>query len=264
MLRNLFLKSLRDQWGAVLGWGLGLASLAYFTLLIFPSIKVGQQYEQLLKNLPPEVRAFLGNVESFSTIDGYVTSSLLSYLPLVLTIYVVMTAVNTITSEIETGTMDFLLAHAVPRWRVVLEKYAALAMAVLAICVLLGFGMWLGGLTIQSDVPLTKWLLAGLNVVPLTLLFGSMAFAMACATRGRSLAIAVASTLAAGSFIFNGLAQISEKLKPFREWTLYYWFSASKPFTTGLILEHIAILLMGCLVCLGIGMAAFQRRDIIP
>lgn len=268
MLRSVFLKTLYDQRRAILGWSLGLAAVALFVVLFYPSVKsAASYYDQMMQLIPPEYLAFFGNITSFTTVEGYMTASLLIYLPPVLAIYAIGLAVGLITGEVENGTMDLVLAHPLPRWRVVLEKYAALAVAIFVICLIFGLTMLASGLMIRSstpDLPLIRWLLAGLNVVPLTLFFGSVAFALACAVRGRATAVATATTLAVGTFILNGMVPISERLQPLEKWTIYYWYTASKPFTTGIIAEHVAILLGLSLLCLGVGLIGFQRRDIIP
>ena len=263
MMRSVFLKSLRDQTAAMLGWGLILASLSAFTLLFFPAMAdQTKAYDELLKSMP-EITSFLGNVTTMGTVEGFVTYGLLSYLPLVLSIYVLMAAVRTITGEIDTGTMDFLLSHPIPRWRATAEKAAALVVAVVVICGLFGIGLWIGGLAIRSDISGGQWLLAGLNVAPLTLFFGSLTFAVACATRGSSAAYGVAGTVVIVSFVANGLVPLIKSLAPYREWTIYYLFAASKPLSTGVIWGHVAILLAASLVLLAAGIAAFQRRDIL-
>ncbi len=267
MLRSVFLKTLYDGRRPILGWSLGLGALGLFVVLFYPSVKeAGAYYDQMLQLMPREYLVFLGNITSFTRIDGYMTASLLVYLPLVLAIYAIGLAVGLVTGEVESGTMDLLLAHPLPRWRVVLEKYAAMATALFAICLIFGLILLVSGLTIRShtpDLPPVRWLLAGLNVFPLTLFFGSVAFALACAVRGRAAAVATATTIAVGSFILNGMAPLSEKLQPLEKWTIYYWYTASQPFTTGIIPEHVFILLGLSLLCLGTGLVGFERRDVI-
>lgn len=219
MLDNVFLKCLRDQRKAILGWGLGLAGLAYLTLLFYPSIGSNQEFDQLFKQMP-QLQGFLGDVASFATLEGFVTSQFLSFMPVVLTVFIVMAAAGTITGEIESGTMDFLLAHPLPRARVAFEKYMALAGSLVLICVLIGLGMWLGGITIGQNVSFGTWMLAAFDIVPITLFYGSVAFALACAVRGRGIPIGVAVALAIGGFILNGLAPLVENLQPYREWTM--------------------------------------------
>ncbi len=264
MLRNIFLKTLRDQAMAVLGWGLGIGSLAIFTQLFFPSLSANQQLENFMGSLPPGFMAFFGNVQAVGSIEGYMTYTLLIYLPLVLCIYSIGAATGMVTSEVEKGTMEFLLSHPLPRWRILLEKYAALAAAVFAVGLQIGVCMVVGGWLIQSDVPAVHWMLAGIQTVPITLFFGSVAFGLACAVRGSSTASGTAATLAIGGFILNGLVPLSDKLAPVKEWTLYYWYSASQPLSAGINPGHAAILILGSLLFLGTGLAAFQQRDILP
>jgi ABC-2 type transport system permease protein len=264
MLRNIFFKTLRDQAMAVVGWGLGVGSLAIFTQLFYPSLSANRQLENFMGSLPQGFMAFFGNVQAVGSVEGYMTYTLLVYLPLVLCIYSIGAATEMVTAEVEKGTMEFLLSHPLPRWRILLEKYAALSAAVLAIGLQIGLCMVIGGLLIQSDVPAVHWMLAGIQTVPITLFFGSVAFGLACAVRGSATASGTAATLAVGGFILNGLIPLSDKLAPVKEWTLYYWYSASQPLSAGILPGHAAILILGSLLFLGMGLAAFQQRDILP
>jgi ABC-2 type transport system permease protein len=264
MLRNVFLKTLRDQTMAIVYWGLGVGSLAFLTQLLFPALSVNDALGKLMSSLPEGFMAFLGDVKSVGSMEGYMTYSLTVYLPLVLCIYSIAAAIGMVTAEVETGTMEFLLAHPVPRWKILLEKYAALAVGVLAIGMQIGVCMAIGGALIGSDVPAVKWILAGLQTVPFTLFLGSVAFGLAAAMRGSSAAVGTAATLAVGGFILNGLVPLSDKLTPIKEWTLYYWYSASRPLSTGVHPAHALILIALSLLCLGGGLAAFRARDILP
>lgn len=264
MLRNIFLKTLRDQALAIIGWGLGVGLLALLTQLLYPALSVNDMLGKFMGSLPPGFMAFLGNVQSAGSVEGYMIYSLLIYLPLVLCIYSIGAAIGMVTAEVETGRMEFLLAHPVPRWKILLEKYAALAVAVLAIGLQIGICIAIGGLLIGSDIPAVKWILAGLQTVPLTLFLGSVAFGLAAAFRGSSTAVGTAATLAVGGFILNGLVPLSDKLAPVKAWTLYYWYSESRPLSTGILPAHAVILILLSLLCLGAGLAAFRTRDILP
>jgi len=264
MLRSIFLKTLRDQAMAVVYWGLGVGSLAFLTQLLYPSLSVNDQLDKLMSSLPQAFMTFLGNVQSVGSIEGYMTYSLTIYLPLVLCIYSIAAAIGMVTAEVETGRMEFLLAHPVSRVRILLEKYSALVVAVLAIGVQIGVCMAIGGWIIGSGVPAGKWILAGLQTVPITLFLGSIAFGLACAVRGSSTAVGTAAMIAVGGFILNGLVPLSDKLNPVKEWTVYFWYSASRPLSSGILPGHAAILLLLSLLFLGTGLAAFRERDILP
>ncbi len=268
MLRSVFVKTMYDERKAVFGWSLGLGGLGLLVIFFYPSVKeAGAYYDQILQSIPREYLAFLGNITSFTSIDGYMTANLLVYLPLVLAIYAIGLAVRLVAGEIEAGTMDLLLAHPLPRWRVVLEKYAAMAVALFAVCLIFGASLLAGGLAIRPhtpNLPVVRWLLAGLNVFPLTLFFGSVSFALACAFRGRAPAAATGTAIAVGSFVFNGLVALSDQLRPLENWTIYRWYTASQPLSTGILAEHVLILLGLSVLFLTVGILGFQRRDIVP
>jgi ABC-2 type transport system permease protein len=231
-------------------------------MLLFPEMQSLRDLNKLLEQMP-QLRGFLGDVASFTSLEGYITSSLLVYLPLILAIYAILTAATMITDEITTGTMDFLLEHPVERWRAVTEKYAALLVALVAIGALTGLGLWLGGATVGTSVGFDGWMLAGLNIVPLTLLYGSVAFALACAMRGRGVPVGVTTALAVVGYVLYGLAPLVEDLRRFREWTIYYLFAASKPLSDGINWGYTAILLGASVVCLVVAVTAFSSRDIL-
>jgi ABC-2 type transport system permease protein len=262
MFRNVFLKTLRDQRTAVLAWGIALAALAYLQILFFPSIEGMSQLNDLLEQMP-QLAGFLGDVASLTTIEGYITSQLLAFLPVVLAFYAILAATSNITGEIESGTIYYLLAHPVPRWRVAVEKFAAIVLSILIICLMFAMGLWLGALTIGESISVANLFLAALQIVPITLFYGAVAFALACVLRSRGLAIGIAAGLAVGGYIFSGLAPLVPELRPYREWTLFYLYSASKPLTGEINWGHTAILLALAAALVALGVYFFTRRDML-
>lgn len=263
LTRSVFEKTLRDQLVAVLSWGFGLGVVAWGSVLFYPSVRDQfAAYDELLKSMPA-VTAFLGNVATLGTLEGYIVYGLLSYVPLVLGFYAVVAAIGSVGGEIESGTMDFLLMHPVPRWRVAAEKAAALTLGLAVIGLLLGLGLWLGGVGIASSIPFGQFLAAGLNVVPLCLLYAALAFAVSCAVRGKQTAQGVGYGVLLLGFVANGLVPLVKSLEPYRDLTLYYLYAASKPLSTGVRIGDVAILLGASVVLFAIGVAAFQRRDLL-
>ena len=109
----------------------------------------------------------------------------------------------------------------------------------------------------------SRWLLAGLNVVPLTLFYGALAFALSCAVRGRQTALGAGFGVLLVSFIANGLVPLVKALDSYREVSIYYLYAASKPLTTGIRLDHVAVLLGASLALFAAGALTFQRRDML-
>ena len=89
MLRNVFLKTLRDQRRALLWWGIGLAVLAAFTVAFYPSFANTPGFDSILEEMPEALaRAFMGEVTDLTSPTGYLNSQLfVVFLPLLFLVF---------------------------------------------------------------------------------------------------------------------------------------------------------------------------------
>ena len=107
MLRNAFLKGLRDQLRPFVMWAAGVAFYVALLISIYPSIrKSAGAINEYVKNMPEAVRvAFMGSSD-FTTPVGYVNVELLSWLaPIVLIAFAVAVAARSLAGEEENGTL---------------------------------------------------------------------------------------------------------------------------------------------------------------
>lgn len=116
-----------------------LTALIILTIGLFPSIQeAGIDLDAYLESLPPEARrAFLGNVTTISTIEGYLVSQLYQtgWL-LMLGVYFAYAASSTVVKEVESGTIDLLLASPLTRTRIVVGKFLALVPSAVGVNIL--------------------------------------------------------------------------------------------------------------------------------
>src|SRR6056297_3193556 len=114
--------------GSVLLAG-ALVALIALTVGLFPSIQeTGADFDAYLESLPPEARrAFVGNVTTLTTIEGYLVSQLYQFgWVLFLAIYYAYAAAGTVAGEVERGTVGLTLSLPVSRTRVVVGKFLSL------------------------------------------------------------------------------------------------------------------------------------------
>ena len=85
MLRNILLKTLRDQRRELLWWGIGLSALALITLLFYPSFRDTSEFGELYEQLPEALaKAFVGEFSDFTSPEGFLNTQLFFFLaPLV-------------------------------------------------------------------------------------------------------------------------------------------------------------------------------------
>ncbi len=107
MLRDAFLKGLRDQLRPFAMWAAGVAFYVALLISIYPSIrKSAGAIQEYVKNMPEAIRAAFMGSSDFSTPVGYVNVELLSWLaPIVLIGFAVVVAARSVAGEEESGTL---------------------------------------------------------------------------------------------------------------------------------------------------------------
>lgn len=265
MLRNVFWKTLRDQRRGLLWWGIGLVVLAVYLMWFYPSLRdQASTLNAYLEQLPPALRAtFMGEFTDFTSPEGYLNTELYFFIvPFLFVIFAVGFGSNAIAGEEERGTLDLLLANPLPRWQVVVEKFATLVVSTAALAFVLCLGLLIGGRMVNLEISFGRVAEATASSVLLSLAFGTLALALGCASGQRGLSVGLATALAIAAYFLNSLAPLVEALKPYRKLSLFYYYIGADPLTKGLNLGHAAVLIGVTVVLLAVGMIAFERRDV--
>jgi ABC-2 type transport system permease protein len=263
MLRNVFLKTLRDQRRALLWWGVGLSALALYIILFYPSIGMSPEINRLLEEMPEALtKTIMGEFLDLTSPEGYLNSQLFFMLPLLFLIFTIGFASNAIAGEEERGTMDLLLSNPLPRWRVVAEKFAAMAVATLVLAFAFWLGLAIGAIAARVEISFGRMAEAMLSGALLGLAFGALALALGCTSGNRGLSMGVASGVAVATYFLNSLAPVVEVLEPYRRLSPFYYFIGADPLKNGLNPGHAAVLIGLTAVLLVVALFAFERRDL--
>lgn len=264
MLSNLFLKTLYDRQRNLTWWALGIISLVILIMLFFPAIQDVPAFDELIEAYPEELlRAFAGEIQSFTSPEGYLNSQLFFFVtPLLFLIFAIGFGASAIAGEEEKGTLDLLLSHPLPRWLVVLEKYAALTASLVLLHLIMFASLVVGAALVDMDI--TGGRLAEVTIanILLALPFGALALALGCATGKRGLAIGVSAAVAVASYFLNALAPVIETLEGAEQASPFYYYIGADPLSNGLDYVHVAVLAAITVVFLAISLITFQRRDL--
>ena len=98
-----------------------------------------------------------------------------------------------------------------------------------ALLATVAIGSWL----VDLDIGFDKLLAASGSVALLTLLFGTLAFAVGALWPGRTRAIAIAAGIAIASWMLDGLGQAVDALSPWRPVSPYYQAIGTNPLRDG-------------------------------
>lgn len=264
MLRSVFRKSLRDRRWSLLWWAIGLFGLALYIAIFYPYIRDMPGLNELLQEVPAGlIKTLVGEITDLTSPQGYLNSELFFLIaPLLFLILSIGMASDVIAGEEERGTLDVLLSAPIPRWRVVLEKVAALTLSLVIVAFAFWLGLAMGAAWVEMDLSAGRLAEATLSGVLLALALGMLALAVGCVRGNRGLATSVASVVGVASYFLNALGPQVEVLKPYQKLSPFYYYIGASPLVNGLNLGHAMVLLGLAVFFLAVALIAFERRDL--
>ncbi len=265
MLRDVFLKSLRDVRRSFTWWSLGLASYVALIVAMWPTVRDNPAIAELRDSYPEELQAFVsfGGAFDIGTPAGYLGAELFSLMvPLLLLIASIGAGARALAGEEERGTLELLLANPISRARLVLEKLGALAVEVTGLALVLFVSLVVGAEAAGMDVPASRLAGATLSALLLALAFGAIAFALGAATGHGALAIGLSAAAAVAAYLVNGLAPLVDAFDSIRWLSLFYHYVAGDPLTNGIAIGHAAVLVGVFAFAAIAAVLAFGRRDV--
>jgi ABC-2 type transport system permease protein len=263
MLSNVLLKSILDQRRSLFWWVVGLGGLNIVTLLFYPSFADRPELNDILKDSGAFVEALVGQIEDFTSPEGFVDSQLFSFMiPLLFVAFGIFGGSGAIAAEEERGTLDLLLSNPLDRWRIVLEKFGA-NMAAMA---LLGIGTWvglvIGALIVSMDISYVRLAEATLSAALLGAVFGTFALAVGSARGKRGSAAGIAAAVCVGTYLLNTLAPLVDQLASFTRVSPFHYYNSGMPLFNGLDPVHGFVLLALTSALVAIAIVTFERRDL--
>jgi beta-exotoxin I transport system permease protein len=264
VLRNVFLKTIRDRRRSLIGWVIGLVAFSVFVLGFYPTIREsGAELQRLLENIPPELRALTGRQGDLTSPAGFLDSQFFVLLaPLLLITFAIAFGARTLAGEEQQGTLELLLATPLPRWRIVLEKAAALGAAVFV----LGLALWatlsLVGPPVGLDVGADRLALATLFAVLLAISFGILALAVGCLTGKRSVAVGTATVVAVAGYIVNAFAPFVDAIDTINGLSPFSYYQAGEALRGRADAGSVAFFVIVLVALVSVALAAFDRRDV--
>jgi len=141
MLRNVYLKTLRDAKGSILYYTIGSVALGFYVTLFYPTIRDATGFAEFLEQLPEAMQAIVGDAETYTTAEGFLNAEVFSFMgPMVFGIFAIIAGMGAIAGEEESHTLDQLLANPISRTSILLQKAGAMMTSLLALLV----GLWIG------------------------------------------------------------------------------------------------------------------------
>lgn len=261
MLHNVFLKSLRDQRRALVGWSIGIVLFVLLEAALWPSIKQMPDLDKLMAGYPEAMRK-LFSLEEFATGTGFMNAELFSaMLPLLFIVFGIGRGARAIAGEEEAGTLEVLLITRVSANSLLLQQAAAIAVAMAALGAVTYVAILGSSAVFNMGIGAGDLAGATLAMVLLGLEFGWLALAVGAATGRRVVAIGFAAAGAVAAYLLYVAGQLVEAVQPWQQLSPFHQALDGGPLGAGLSPAY-GWLALAAAAFVAVAMPVFDRRDI--
>jgi beta-exotoxin I transport system permease protein len=258
---NVFVKTLRDQRRALIGWSIGLAVMVLLEAALWPTVRNMGNLQEFIANYPKALRE-LFKIDQFATGSGFLNGELYSLLlPILFLVYGIGRGARAVAGEEEAGTLEVLLTTRVSPMSLVLHKAAALTVAVAGLGVVLFAAVMVCSPLFGLDVTAGEALTGSLAMVGLGIEFGVLALAVSAVSGRHAIAVAAASALAVGAYLLYAAGGLVDALSSWRGVSPFQQALAGGPLGAGLPAAYLWMPAVAAVFLLA-ALPVFDRRDI--
>ena len=262
LLKNIFLKTLRDYRVAILGWGIGMG-----VTIVSPMASVGTLINT------PAARAQLAQLAAqfkwaadpvaANTIGGYATFKIGIFI-LLLAVWPLLAGSRMLRGEEDRGSLDVLLSLPRTRLQVAVQKTLAMWTALLAMGLIIGVLAYLGGVKFKAEFGIGDALVFGWNLVLICAVFGAIALFVSQFTRERGTAAGITGGLLLIFIVIDMVHRVIPNTDWFSHLSPVYYYNLSKPLVPsyGSNVGAMLVMLGLTLALTAAAIALFVRRDV--
>jgi ABC-2 type transport system permease protein len=254
LLGSPLAKNLRDLiWPTAL-WGIGLG--LYAALVLATANQTLEPLRDVIQNAG-WIALIVGNM---ATVEGYMSYSLFTFLPVMFTIYALL-QVNAWAEDEEEGRMETLISEPLPRWRHLIPRYVAFALSLLVIVIIIGVCLWITSAATNTPLAINRAIWALLATLPPALVVLGLGLAIATWAKRPGLALPVTSALVAVMFVLDLFAPVFDLPEAVVNLSIFHLYGT--PLTEGIKWGSMIVLSAAALMLSGVSVVGFQRRDIV-
>ena len=245
---------------AIIGWGLGLCFFPIVYLSLYPSVA-----DEMASLADLEIYQAMG--VSFRDLAGWISSTVILFVPLVASIFALLNGTGTLAGEEEDGRLEMVVTLPLPRWQIVTVKAIALSIALFIILLIVSLATALVFLAIESqletELAAVDMITGLMSAWPLTFAFAMISMFLAAFCSRRRVAALIATALVIISYFGSNLSNMVSSLESLQPLFLHtYLDSTGSSLTEGQQTSDMLVLLGVGLVAFALALVFFQRRDI--
>lgn len=254
-----FTKTLTDNGLWILIASSSLIELSIVVSLMFNGLQA--TLASISEKLPASMLALFSN-SSFGTPTGWIGAEFLSIVvPIAFIAVAAVIGAGAIAGEDSRGTLALLVSLPISRPRIVLEKAAAIALAVMIVAAACVVGIILGSSWGGLGLSSRNVVAANLHLALLGIFFGCVALAVGAVTT-YSRALGATALIAVAAYLGNWLLGLEPASRDFAAISPWHYAVAGDPLVNGFDPAHLAVLAVLSALAVGAALWLFERREI--
>jgi ABC-2 type transport system permease protein len=258
-------KSLRDYRRALIWWMLGISAFLTVYLSIYENVRQDPATfnAQAMAKVPGALRDLMGGLGDLSIGAGYLQSVVYQlFVPMLFIVCATLLANRAIAQPEETGTLELVVTLPVDRKRLVLQRFSALVVALLAVAVVTLAVVWAVGESVQIGVPFDRLLAAQTGVFLLGLFAGTVALTVGAATGRKVIASAVVGVWIVAGYMVVTVGRSVDAISWLKWLSPFHYYAEGRPLYEGLPVGDYLVLAGATAVLVLTAVLAFDRRDV--
>lgn len=258
----VFRKSLRDNRRGWMGWAVALSAIAAMYALFYPSVN-NPAMSDALNAFPKPLKAAL-HMEDYTKPENYFAVSVFGLLvPILVAVFAISAGVRAIAGDEEAGTLDLIQAQPVSRISLALQRFLAIAAALLAIAAV----MCLVVIALRGPGQFTalspgRLFAICLQLALFGLLFAALAYGVGAWTGRRIPAITAGATVAVLGYLGDSFFTQIDSLKWAEKFSPFDWYLGGEPLKNGVQWGHVVLLLGLTVLFVAAGTWRYGQRDV--
>ncbi|MFB4293008.1 ABC transporter permease subunit [Nonomuraea sp. ATR24] len=258
-------KSLRDFRRSLIWWAIGISAFMTMYLGIYPSIRENPDLygAQALAKFPGALRDLMGGLQDMTSGAGYLQSVVYQlFVPMLFAVCAMLVANRALAQPEEAGTLELVVTLPVARRRLLLERFAAFALGLLAVAVVTLLVTWALAEGVALGVGADRLIAAHIGVYLVGLFFGSLTLAAGAASGRRAPSLALAGVWAVLGYMVVTVGQNVEAVAWLKWLSPFHYYAAGRPLYQGLPVGDYLVLAGASAVLVLTAVLAFDRRDV--
>lgn len=266
MMKNIFLKTFRDQRISLFWWSFGMLITGLILVLYFPSVEeTGQAFDEMIANLPKAITASFGasGITSLSTYEGFLQIEFFGLFgPALVIIFAILRGNDVVSNEEKKGTLELLLSLPINRSSLIIQKFLCILLSHAVFGLILWGTMGIGAQIIDININTLFLAYQLFHLMLLGLVFSTGTIMLSVTPYRKLSGAGIVGGLAVITHLGNAFLGLSESLEWGRMFSPFYYYSHSNPLINGFHFIHISTLFIITLLFLTGSIILFKKLEI--